>query len=66
MKDFDITGAARAAEAELIALRRELHRIPEYGDTLPPTRTLPPILRSPKELIDLPRHTRKKGQRREK
>ena len=38
MKDFDITGAARVAEAELIAVRRDLHRIPEYGDTLPATR----------------------------
>lgn len=40
MKDFDITGAARAAEEELIAVRRELHRIPEYGDTLPLTRAI--------------------------
>ena len=38
MKDFDIIGAAKTAEAELIALRRDLHRIPEYGDTLPLTR----------------------------
>lgn len=38
MKDFDIIGAARAAEEELVAVRRDLHRIPEYGDTLPLTR----------------------------
>ena len=38
MKDFDIIGAAKTAEAELVALRRDLHRIPEYGDTLPMTR----------------------------